>query len=223
MARNRRLAVLIGDIVGSKKRKDRLHLQRTVQDVLIRANEVLGPVQPLEFAVGDEFQGGFADVASAIEASLWLRLALLVQPEGIDSRYGLGHGAVTVFDRLRTPISQDGPAWWSARAAIDRAKTLADSPRTSFARTCFGYWPDDKNPSNANAAVVESFLFCRDSIVDHMNGRQRRLLWGLLLGRTQAQLATDEGITQGAVSQSLHRSGAFAVEAAQQRLCARVP
>jgi hypothetical protein len=66
-------------------------------------------------------------------------------------------------------------------------------------------------------------LFCRDSIVDRMNGRQRRLLWGLLLGRTQAQLADDEGITQGAVSQSLHRSGARAIEAAQQRLDGKVP
>jgi hypothetical protein len=41
---------------------------------------------------------------------------------------------------------------------------------------------------------------------------------GLLLGVPQSKLAAEEGITQGAVSQSLQRSGAFAIEAAHLRL-----
>jgi hypothetical protein len=65
---------------------------------------------------------------------------------------------------------------------------------------------------------MEAFLICRDATIDQMNDRQRRLLLGLLLGRSQTQLATKEGITQGAVSQSLRHSGAFAIEAAQLRL-----
>jgi hypothetical protein len=51
-----------------------------------------------------------------------------------------------------------------------------------------------------------------------MNARQCRLLLGLLVGRTQEQIASDEDITQGAVSQNLRRSGAFAIEAAHLRL-----
>jgi hypothetical protein len=148
---------------------------------------------------------------------LLLRLALLVREEGTDSRYGLGQGEVTVFDTSRAPVSQDGPGWWSARAAIIRAKSLAEEPRTSFVRACFVLSSDDREVS-LDARAVESFLFCRDAIVDRMNERQRKLLLGLLLGRTQAQLAADEGITQGAVSQSLRRSGAFAIEAAHARL-----
>jgi predicted transcriptional regulator len=38
------------------------------------------------------------------------------------------------------------------------------------------------------------------------------------LGHSQQELAAIEGITQGAVSQALHRSGALAVEAAHARL-----
>jgi transcriptional regulator with XRE-family HTH domain len=49
-----------------------------------------------------------------------------------------------------------------------------------------------------------------------MSARQRQFLLGLLLGHTQAQLAADSGITQGAVSQALRRSAAYAVEAAQR-------
>lgn len=182
-------------------------------------NALLDPVQPLELTVGDEFQGAFSTVASAVRASLLVRLELLVRDDaGIDSRYGLGYGAVTVFDAARVPASQDGPGWWSARAAIDRAKKLGDSPRTSFARTCFGYWPSEADAPYADAAAVEAFLICRDAMVDQMNERSQRLLLGLLLGRPQAQIAAEEGITQGAVSQNLRRNGAFAVQAAHGRL-----
>jgi len=51
-----------------------------------------------------------------------------------------------------------------------------------------------------------------------MNPRQQRLLLGLLLDCPQEQLAHQEGITQSAVSQALHRSGAFMIEAAERRL-----
>jgi hypothetical protein len=211
------LATLIGDVVASREHVDRGGLQRSLSAVLSWANELLDPVQPLELAVGDEFQGGFSDVAAATRASLLLRLALLVGEAGADSRYGLGHGEVTVFDQTRAPVSQDGPGWWSARDAIERAKRLADSPRTSFVRTCFGSVPEEIGASPPELAAVEPFLFCRDAIVERMNDRQRRLLLGLMLGRSQAQLSIEEGITQGAVSQGLHRSQAFAVEIAQER------
>jgi hypothetical protein len=87
-----------------------------------------------------------------------------------------------------------------------------------FTRTCFGLGPRNPDDSYAEAAAVESFLFCRDAIVERMNARQRRLLLGLMSGRSQADLAAEENITQGAVSQNLHRSGAFAIEASQLRL-----
>lgn len=217
MANTQCLSTLIGDVIDSRRHADRGSLQRSLSDVLDLANERLQPLQPLELAVGDEFQGGFSDVAAAAQATLLLRLTLLVREEGTDSRYGLGYGEVTVFDQSRAPMSQDGPGWWSAREAIERAKRLADEPRTSFVRTCFVPPPDDREIS-LNAGVMESFLFCRDAIVDRMNKRQRKLLLGSVLGRTQAQLAADEGITQGAVSQSLRRSGAFVIEAAHARL-----
>jgi hypothetical protein len=212
------LATLIGDVVASRGHVDRSGLQRSLDAVLAWANELLDPVQPLELAVGDEFQGGFSRAAEATRASLLIRLALLGGEAGADSRYGLGHGEVTVFDEARAPVSQDGPGWWSARDAIERAKRLAEVPRTSFVRTCFGSWPEERGASLPEAAALEPFLLCRDAIVERMNDRQRRLLLGLMLGSSQAQLAAEEDITQGAVSQSLHRSGAFAIEVSQERL-----
>jgi hypothetical protein len=196
---------------------DRRRLQTSLKKALRRVNAQLSPVQPLELTVGDEFQGGFSTLASAARASLLVRLELLGGHESADSRYGLGLGAITVFDGTRSPTSQDGPAWWSAREAIDRARRLAESPRTSFVRTCVGQGPEIGIPRTESAAL-EAFLMCRDSTIDQMTERGRRLLLGLLLGRSQEILAAREKITQGAVSQQVRRSGASAIEAAHRRL-----
>jgi hypothetical protein len=163
--------------------------------------------------VGDEFQGVFADVVSAVRATLLLRLQLLKDQE-VDSRYGLGYGEVTIF-RERVPVSQDGPGWWSARSAIEQVAAMADSARTGFART---YFACDPAGSFREGPALNAFLLCRDAIVAQMRPRNRRLLLGLLLDRTQAELAAEEGISQSAVSQNLAGSGAYAVEAADHQL-----
>lgn len=214
------MATLIGDLVGSRDSPNRRGLQRSLSTVLKTVNGLTHPAQPLEPTVGDEFQGVFPTVNAAVLASLLLRLELLKE-EVADSRYGIGFGSVTVFERRRSPKSQDGPGWWSARAAIDRAKKLASSPRTAFVRTCFELPQGDTGEtgvSPSGAAGLDAFLICRDAIIDQMNPRTRRLLLGMMLNRSQAQLAADEGVSQGAVSQSLTNSRAFAILAAQQRI-----
>jgi hypothetical protein len=212
-----RAATLIGDLVGSREFEDRSGLQRSLDSVLDAFSAVLKPLEPLEATVGDEFQGVFADPASSIRASLLLRL-WLQRSGGADSRYGLGHGEITFFEMDRQQ-RQDGPGWWTARTAIDRAKRLADSPRTQFVRTCFESDPEYRQrfPS-PEAAALNAFLVSRDAAVGRMKPRGRRLLLGLMLGRSQAEIADEEGITQSAVSQNLNRSGAFAIQAAQQAL-----
>lgn len=214
---SRRLLVstLIGDLVASRKHPDRARLQKATRDTLTRINKLLRPVQALEPTLGDEFQGAFASVPDAIEASLVLRLELLSARDGSDSRYGIGWGEIQVFDRSRALISQDGPGWWAARSAIERAKEQARWSRAETGRTCFvsrladgGSW----------SASMDAFLLMRDATVERMTDRQHRLLLGIVNGRTQEQIAKREGITQSAVSQSLHHCGALAIVSAQERM-----
>jgi hypothetical protein len=112
-------AVLLGDVVASKTRPDRADLQRRLQDALGFVNDAIVGVQPLEVTIGDEFQGAYRSLADAVRATLLVRLSL---PPDVDTRFGLGSGTVTVFDAGRRPISQDGPAWWAAREAIERVR-----------------------------------------------------------------------------------------------------
>lgn len=214
MVNDRSHIALIGDMIGSRRVERRAALQRSLKRALQMTNSLLSPVQDLEPTVGDEFQGVFEDVASAAHATLLLRLHLLKEEE-VDSRYGLGFGSLTVFEE-RTPLSQDGPAWWAARGAIDQVSKLAEG-HMSFARTWFECGRPDAEPP-AEARSLNSFLICRDALVAQMRPRSKRLLLGLLLQRPQAELAVEERISQPAVSQNLAASGAYAVRAAEREL-----
>ncbi len=82
--------------------------------------------------VGDEFQGAYTTLGAAVEAALHLRLLLL---PAVDTRIGLGRGAVTILDRERG--IEDGPAWWAARAAIEEVEQAAGRPATRHLRTAY--------------------------------------------------------------------------------------
>jgi hypothetical protein len=204
---------LIGDVVGSRGASDRSALQKKLKSVLIRINREMKPALPLEPTLGDEFQGCFNTLSEAVSASLLLRLELLDRVE-IDTRYGLGHGWVTVFAKRR-PKSQDGEGWWSARDAIKLAGTIAEGPSGSFARTRFEAWANEEVPNFENPNAINAFLLTRDWIVGRMNAKSRRRALALLRGRTQTEIARAEKTTQGAISQNLTRSGAYAILAGQ--------
>jgi hypothetical protein len=211
-------ATLIGDLVGSREIVDRAGLQAGLRRALEEANKILSPrlVQPLEPTVGDEFQGAFPDLATAMRASLLVRLQLLKE-WGVDSRYGLGLGEVSIFES-RVPVSQDGPGWWFARSAIEQAKSMGDSPQLGFVRTRFESTPLEGNMSREQVGTVNATLVYRDALIGKMRPRSRRLLLGVLLGRPQASLAAEEKISQSAVSQNLGTSGAYAVAFADDEL-----
>lgn len=214
---------LIGDVVGSRTYVDRAAMQRELVSVLDRVNSQIDAEQLLTPTIGDEFQAVYGDIATAVNATLRIRLNL---PEGMDCRFGLGAGTYATVGQSPYGVMQDGPAWWSARDAIviakDRAHRKDATLRTWF---CAAEAPTTEAPTTGGhdeaapqAGVVNAFVLCRDQIVSDMNPRQRRLLLGLLGGTTQAVQAKTEGISPSAVSQALHRSGAYAVLAAHESL-----
>lgn len=211
------VATLIGDLVGSRLVSDRAGVQEALVRALEQVNRHVTAVQPLEPTIGDEFQGAYADLADAVRASLLVRLLMLPLA---DTRYGLGAGEVTVFRSGRTPLSQDGPGWWAARDAIEQVQ--AREGRRASARGTRTWLVDrtaDRTADRTREAVaVNAFLLCRDESVSLMGERARRLLLGWMLGRTQSELAAQEGISQSAVSQALGRSGAYALRDAHDAL-----
>lgn len=227
------VATLIGDVVRSRSVADRAELHERLAAVLDEANRTLEPVVPLRVTVGDEYQGCFATVGAAVHATLWLRLRLA--PE-TDLRHGLGWGEVTVLSER--PRVEDGPGWWAARAAIEWVKQQAATAGARHLRTAYRRAadledpapedpapeePDREEPDRQTTSVtgpapdpVNAALLCRDHMIGSVSERSLRLLRGTLDGRTQAEMAAEEGISPSAVSQRVRHDGLAVVVAADE-------
>ena len=198
---------LIGDLIGSRRSGPRAEVQVALQQALEATSAAVPPVDRLEATVGDEFQGVYADLAQVTLATLLLRLHL---PEPLDARCGIGAGEREVYGADRTPMLQDGPAWWSARAALENLSSPG-----SRTRRC---WFDGGDVVGAGeSALVNAFLLTRDGLVERLNGRSRRMLRLSLGGATQREIAAAEQVSESAVSQAFAR-GVGAVRDAQQML-----
>lgn len=202
-------AAVIADIVGSRLLNDRVGAQRAIEDCARRIHHA-HPVseRPFEATVGDEFQASYPDLSSALSSILLLQLAL---PEGIQLRFGVGVGPVDAVGSSDAGIS-DGPGWWAARAAIDAAHRLQDRAVPS-ARTRVQASEGQDALMRERVVYANAYLLVRDELLGAMTARTRRLAYGRCLGRTQRELAAEEGITQPAVSQALASAGAAAIVA----------
>jgi hypothetical protein len=187
-------ATLIGDVVGSRSLADRAGVHRLLNRALRDLTDVA--IDPPAFTVGDEFQGAFSRVGLAIDAALSIRLAIA---PGIDVRFGLGWGAVTMLDD--TAGIQDGPGWWAAREAIEWTASAQRQPGLALVRTSF------RGDGRDDVDAVNAALICRDHLIGSLDDRSIRILKGLLSNHTKKDIAEQEGISASAVSQRAGRDG----------------
>jgi hypothetical protein len=230
---------VLGDLVRSRNHKDRATLQQALKGALGEANHSLMYIQPLTITIGDEFQGLYSSVSAALEATLLVRLALLSEA---DVRFGVGWGPLTSYSKQQAPFEQDGPAWWAARDAVNRAARLASqreaprgvrtvflaaSPESAEEVDAEQHPPADPNtprPLKGDwQGLINSFLVCRDQLVSSMSARDAEVLRGIWEGDSLSTIASLMGISLSAVSQRAVRSGAYAVRYAHETLREAVP
>ena len=187
--------VVIGDVVGSRESADRPALHRSLTGALAVVNDQWHT--DLRITVGDEYQGTAPTLGVATAIVLALRLALL---PGHDLRHGIGRGATAVLD----PGAgiEDGPGWWAARAAIDAVKQQAQRPATRSARTAYRSADADEVGGALDAALLG-----RDELVGRLDERSLSVLRGLMIGRSQRELAAAEGVSASAISQRVRHDG----------------
>jgi len=207
------VATVIGDVVRSRDASDRSALHTRLAGLLKQANAELGPVVPLRITVGDEFQGCFATVGEALHATLWLRLQLAPQAE---LRHGVAWGRVAVL--ADEPRVEDGPGWWAARKAIESVKLEAGRTATRYRRTAYERADEADSRDGPDPGPINAALLCRDQMIGSVSERSLRLLRGTLAGRTQSELAMDEGISPSAVSQRVRHDGLAVIVAADELL-----
>jgi DNA-binding CsgD family transcriptional regulator len=199
---------LVGDLVGSRRVASRPTVQKALTSALIATSRLVPPVDRLEATVGDEFQGVYPSFSAAALAALVVRLRLAGT---VDTRCGIGAGDREVFAAERTPMLQDGSAWWSARAALDSLS----APTNRLRRT----WYDAQYAAGLGppAQLANAYLTTRDALVDRLNQRSWTMLLLALEGRSQREIALAEAVSESAVSQAFAR-GVGAVRDAQHML-----
>jgi hypothetical protein len=203
-------ATLIGDVVASRRAEDRSVLHERLVALLASVNETAAPSTPLRFTIGDEFQGAFATVGAALQASLRLRVGLL--PDH-DVRHGIGWGEVGLLQEQ--PRVEDGPGWWVARDAIQQVHDDQERAGSRFRSTAFRAAEDAGGP---DPDLVDAALVLRDAAVGALSERSLSVLRGLLAGQTQRELAEALGISASAVSQRVRADGLAALVAADVSL-----
>lgn len=203
------MATVIGDLVGSRTSGDRGDLHQRLGAALAEVNDLLVPVRPLWITAGDEYQGTFATVGEAVQATLLVRVRLA---PSYDVRHGIGWGDTTVLDE-ESGI-EDGPGWWAARAAIDAAER---AERTSAARSLrTAYVVADGAADAPDPGLVNAALVLRDERVSGLSERSVSVLRGLLSHATQRDLAEVLGISASAVSQRVRADGLAAIVTAHE-------
>jgi hypothetical protein len=203
-------AALIGDLVGSRTAADRRALHQRLSRALSAVHRQVPSLDPPTILAGDEVQASYATVGNALHAAFLLRI--LLAPE-TDIRFGIGWGRVEVLDQERR--TQDGPAWWQARTAVETVEARALHPGTRHARFCYRAAPDGSGPDEA---AVEAALLCRDHLMGSLDNRSMRILGGLVAGRSKTDIARAEDISTSAVSQRTQRDGIDVIVAASAML-----
>ncbi len=200
---------VLGDLIGSRRSRDRTALHQRLTEALARVNEEIVTDQPLAVTAGDEFQGSYARRGDALNVALLLR----AQPSPpIDLRFGLGRGEVTLLDpQTRT---QDGPGWWEARRAIDEVK--AKQVTTGWASWRTAYREHDPDP--VLEPVINAALVCQDLVLGSLDQVGWTIVRGMMQGRTQASIADELGLSRQAVQQRRKSSGLPMLLESVQRL-----
>lgn len=201
------IAAVTADIVASRQLPDRAAAQRHLDQVISRVEQDMPlAVRALAPTAGDEQQGVYPTLDSALAATLLLRLAL---PEELDLRFGIGLGSTVEISSAGRSITE-GSAWWAARTAIDFVHAL-EKRKAPRARTWAAASEEPGDVSDAELRRTNAYLLARDELIGQMSGRTRRLAYGRCLGFTQKELARAEGVSQSAVSQALSTGGASAI------------
>ena len=116
--KTKEIAVLIGDLVRSRKAKDRAEVQRKLRKIVDEINgSAKSIIAPLAVARGDEFEGAFKDAAACYAA--FERIERALYPVKVQAGIGIG-GINTDFSKNVTEM--DGSAFHHAREALERVR-----------------------------------------------------------------------------------------------------
>lgn len=124
------MIAVIGDIVKSKSIVNRGEVQEQLKTVLNEVNQKYADHLASKFTLtlGDEFQAVFRTGSRL----LYILDEIIFALKPVELRFGIGIGSLKTALDPNTSLGADGPAYWSARNAIETAHTNNDYGRANI-------------------------------------------------------------------------------------------
>jgi hypothetical protein len=121
--------VIIGDLINSRKLKNRLSAQERLKDSLSEVNKKYSDEIGSKFMItlGDEFQGLLLTGCNCLR--ILDEISFRMSP--IEIRFGLGVGELNTVLNKELCTGMDGPVFWKAREAIQVIHKKNDYGRTN--------------------------------------------------------------------------------------------
>ena len=124
------MIAVIGDIIKSKSIVNRGEVQMQLKSVLDKVNRDYADALASKFTLtlGDEFQGVFRSGNNFLR--LLDEITFSLKP--VELRFGIGIGSLKTGLDPNASLGADGPAYWNARKAIEKAHKNNDYGRANI-------------------------------------------------------------------------------------------
>lgn len=188
---SRSCIAVIADVVESRRLEKRGAAQQSLQKLLAFLNEMHAEsiLSPFSLSRGDEIQALLVR-ADIVPDVLW-EVAFRFPHAAIRFGFGLGELSTPLS---AVPMQTDGPAWWSARTAVDNAAATRRN-----GGVWMGFGSDDR--------VLTAFSTLLAHIRSRLTQRQRSVLELLRAGADMVQAADQLRITKQTVSSIVAAAG----------------
>lgn len=191
-------SVIIGDIIDSKKIKDRKHIQNHFKKALDNINENYSESIGSKFTItlGDEFQGllkdreNIVDIISEIERIMF----------PITLRFGIGIGDITTEINYESSSVIDGSSYHRARAMIEELEE-SDS---QYAKREANILLASADTNSELDQLINAIFSLATVLKSQWTVRQQEIINAYLLNdENQYKTAESLGIGQSSVSKAL--------------------
>ena len=210
---------LIGDVPGSRERKDRERFQSLLIQALAEVNSDLGPdalASPLTLTAGDEIQALLRDPVAAVTAIQELTDRQFGSWKFPQLVFGLGHGPLSTGSipaapcQAPNPALLDGPCFHLARQAQEAA---------SRARV----WVRWQGLEPTSTQALDAIFDLSGAIRSTWTANQAKNTYQVRRFEHQKDWALELGVSPSVISESLkaaHHEAVLAGEAAARSLLA---
>jgi predicted DNA-binding protein YlxM (UPF0122 family) len=194
MPMNKKVIVLIGDLVSSRKINERIIFDKKLTDKLSDLNKSNSNIlSPYTLTIGDEIQAVFEKADKIFNDAIAILTAII--PERM--RFSIGIGKLIKPINPKQAIGMDGPAFYYARDGIDQIKKT-------------GYLFNINGDEIPGVELLQQNLFLISEIMNKWNSTKLRIFLKVMNNIPVKEIAQDLDISVQAVYKAI-RSGSHEI------------